>query len=266
MKEKVVIVTGSSQGIGKTAAIQLGQKGARVVLNGRNPEKLEKTRRELTELGLEVLAVAGDVSQTADCQKLIDTTIREFGQLDVLINNAGISVDAYPVEEIDPEVFASIVSVNLFGSVYPTQIAIPHLKKTRGSVLFIGSAAGIHGLPLHAAYSASKMSLTAVAESLRKEMKPFGVHVGLAYVGFTQNDPNKTVLDEHGNIIPLVSRSPLKPEPVEKVAARLIRMIEKRQFKRVFSGLGKLNYFMNRLFPGLVDRILYKNHLKEMRK
>lgn len=265
MKNKVVIITGSSMGIGKNIALQLGERGAKVVLNGRNQERLEKTHQELLAKGYEVIAIAGDVANYEDCTKLIQETIAHYGQLDALVNNAGIAAEG-TIESTEPHIFKKVMEVNYLGSIFPTKLALPYLKQNKGSVLFISSLAGIHGLPAFSLYSASKMSLTAVAESLKKEMTGTGVHIGIAYVGFTQNDPNKTIYQEDGKLTVLPKRSNVKVAPVDQIAARLIGIIERRQFKTVFSPIGKLLFYLNRLSPGLVGFILNRAYQKKQDK
>jgi len=265
LKDKVAIITGSSMGIGKTLAIQMAEQGAKIVLNGRNGERLAKTQLELEAKGFETLIAQGDVSKVEDCKEMIRKTVHHFGKVDVLVNNAGISMEG-PVDELNPAVFRKVMEVNYLGSVYPTQVALPQLKETGGSVIFISSAAGIRGIPNFAVYSSSKMALTALAESLRIELSRTKVHVGIAYVGFTENDPQKTIYNAKGKIIAQPKRDFIKAEPPEKVAQRIIQMIERRTFKRVFTGLGKLNAFMNRFFPSIVHTILQRNYWKRKKE
>ena len=265
MKNKVIIITGSSIGIGRKMAELLVAQGAKVVLNARNENRLLKVAKEFEKEGHQVLAVAGDVSKSEDCKRIVEETIKQFGQLDGLINNAGISTEG-EVGELDENIFRKIMEVNYLGSVYPTQAALPFLRKTKGSVIFVSSVAGIRGIPGYAVYSSSKMALTALAESLKIEEKQSGVHVGIAYVGFTENDAQKTIYDSNGKIIPQPARPGMKAEPVEVVAGRIIKMIERRQFKNVFTLLGKLNHFVNRLFPSLGDFILSRNYYKNTSK
>jgi len=252
---KVAIITGSSQGIGKALAEAMLAKGIRVVLNGRNGKKLEKARQYFFEKGHEVLAVQGDVSKVEDCERLIKDTVAHFGRLDILVNNAGIATEG-KVMETGPEVFRKAIEVNYLGSVYPTQFALPHIIENRGSVLFISSLAAIHGLPNFSIYSSSKMTLKGLAEALKIELKGKDVHIGMAYVGFTENDPNKTIIKADGKAEILPKRTEVKVEPVEKVAARLLRMIEKRTFKKTFTPMGKALVFFERLAPGIVEMIL----------
>jgi len=261
LTDKVAIITGSSIGIGRKMAEQMLEAGAKVVLNGRNEKRLMDAFKEFKKQDLPVIAVAGDVSKYEDCQRLIDESIKAFGQIDFLINNAGISMEG-TVEELNPDIFKKVMEVNYLGSVYPTKCALPHLKKADGSIIFVSSVAGIRGIPNHAVYSSSKMSLTALAEALRIELQETKVHVGVAYVGFTENDPQKTIYDSQGKIIPQPKRDFIKAEPVEKVAARIIRMAEKRTLKNVFTPLGKLNAIINRFLPFIVTKVLSNNYRK----
>ena len=262
MKNKVIIITGSSIGIGRKMAELLTAQGAKVVLNARNESRLLEVAKVFEKKGHDILAVAGDVSKPEDCKRIVTKTIEKYGQLDALINNAGISTEG-EVGDLDNDVFRKVMEVNYLGSVYPTQAALPFLRKTKGSVIFVSSVAGIRGIPGYAVYSSSKMALTALAESLKIEEKPRGVHVGIAYVGFTENDAQKTIYNSEGKIIPQPSRPGMKQEPVEVVAGRIISMIKRREFKNVFTLLGKLNNFFNRIFPFLGDFILSKNYHKK---
>ena len=231
------------------------ERGIRVVLNGRNGEKLEAARQYFLGKGHEVLAVRGDVSQISDCENLVEKTLERFGQIDVLVNNAGIATEG-KISETRPEVFQKAMEVNYLGSVYPTQFALPHLKKSKGSVLFISSLAAIHGLPDFSIYSSSKMTLKGLAQALKIELKGTGVHVGIAFVGFTENDPEKTIYKADGKLEILPRRNEMKLEPVEKVAARLLRMIDNRTHRKTFTPLGKLLDSLERISPTLVEKIM----------
>jgi short-subunit dehydrogenase len=240
-------------------AFEMAKRGAKIVLNARNPERLKKTHEDLLAAGYESIAVAGDISNTEDCRELIAATLEAFEKVDILVNNAGISTEG-TVEEMDPEVIRKVMEVNYLGSVYPTQAALPELRKTKGSLIFMSSLAALHGLPKYSVYSSSKMALTALAESLRIELDDSGVHVGIAYVGFTENDPEKTIFDKDGNVIPQPKRGFIKAEPSENVALRVIKMIETRRFKQYFTNLGKLNAFMKRYFPFVIESVLKRNY------
>jgi len=254
---KVVIITGSSMGIGKATAMLMGSKGAKLVINGRNPERLKKTEEMLRGHGYEVFAVQGDVSQVDDCQRLIAAAVEHFGRLDILVNNAGMSSRGL-FEELEPVVFRDMVDINFLGCVYTTRFAIPHLKESQGSVVFVSSVAGIRGLPETTMYCASKMALTSVAETLKIELAEYNIHVGILYVGITKNEADKQVIGKDGKLIPLKSRENSNASTPEEVARAIFKNIRKRKFKMILSGLGKLNFVANILFPRLVDRVLIR--------
>lgn len=254
-ENKVCIITGSSIGIGRQLANDILSQRGKVMLNARDEDRLQQVYQKLSIDGNDVSFFAGDVSDEVICRQLVDITIDHFGRLDVLINNAAITADGL-VEELSPTLFQKILNVNVVGSIQMTHFAIPFLKQSQGSVLFVGSIAGIHGLPGQSAYCTSKMALTAFAESLQAELSSFNVHVGLAYLGFTENDPQKSIYDLSGQIVPQPKRNIGRPAPVQKVALQLMEMIRKRKFKVVFSSLGKTLNWLNRLLPGMFQFIL----------
>jgi|AntRauTorckE5430_2_1112549.scaffolds.fasta_scaffold27116_2 NAD(P)-dependent dehydrogenase (short-subunit alcohol dehydrogenase family) len=259
---KVVLITGSSIGIGKKLAELLLAKGAQLVLNARNADRLQQTLSAFQAQGFDgLLAVPGDVSVSEDCTRLVQKTIGHFGRLDVVINNAGISAEG-DVGELSPQIFRKVTEVNYLGSVFVTQEALPHLRQSQGTVFFVSSIAAIRGVPGHAVYSASKAALKTLAEALRVEEEGHGVHVGIAFVGFTENDPQKAIYDKNGALVSQPVRDFIKQEPVEAVAARIIRMIEKRDSRKVFTLLGKLNSMANRFFPGVAGFVLRRSYHK----
>jgi short-subunit dehydrogenase len=260
-KDKVVIITGARQGIGKTLAFMLGNLGAKLIINDCKADGLERTKNELLGEGFKVLSVEGDVSKSEVCQTLITSTIDYFGKIDILINNAGMAAKG-SVEETDPDVFKTLVDVNILGSVYPTKYVLPYIKETKGSIIFISSLAGINGLPYNSAYSASKMALTALAESLKIELYKTKVHVGIAYLSFTENDPNKEMFNPEGKLVAVPKRSNYKVMPVTKTASVILQQIEKRKFKVIHSSLGKMNWFLNKVAPRLVEIIKIKSITK----
>ena len=211
--------------------------------------------------GWEVHAVQADVGNLEGCQHIIAETIRHFGRIDLLINNAGVNQRGR-LEDTRPEALRLVMDINYLGSLYMTRLALPQLKANQGGVLFISSVAGIHGLPLHGVYSASKMALTALAESLRMELAKMGVYVGIAYVGLTENETGKTIYNGAGEKVPKEDVDIMGLMPIEKVADGIIKMITQQKFKRVFSFLGKLNAILNRISPELVQFILTKAYLK----
>ena len=259
-KDKVVIVTGSSGGIGKELARQLLGFGGKVVLNGRNESRLRETQRELSEFG-ETAICAGSVAEEDVCRRLVRTAINCFGKLDVLINNAGVSMEG-EIENVSPSVFRNVIETNYLGSVFATQAAIPYLRETKGGVYFVSSAAAISGLPRFSVYSSSKMALRGLAESLRIELAGTGVYVGLGLLGFTENDPRKVILGPNGNTIPQPNRDFIPPQSVELTAKQILSAIERKKSKSVFTGFGKLMAAVQWLAPWLVRSLVSYQYRK----
>ncbi len=255
---KVVIITGSNQGIGKELAVQLGNYGAKVVINGRNKDKLTRVLKELHESNVEAIAFDGDISKQDFCEELVSKTVSHFGQLDVLINNAGMSAKA-SLEEGSLDFFKKVIDINLLGTAFASKFAIPHLKKTNGSLLFISSLAGIHGLPFFTSYSTSKMALTALAESLRVELHGHDIHIGTAYVGFTETSNDKTFYNAKGELEVLKKRENVKATPLSVTTDKIIRQIKGRKKSIYHSPIGKMNNILNRISPNFVEFFLKKS-------
>ena len=256
-RNKVVIITGSSKGIGKSLALKLSDLGAKVVLNGRDEHKLDQTYNEFINAGYDCLSVVGDVSIPDDCKQLIEKTILKFSSIDIIIINAGISAIG-DVSELNPETAKQVIDVNYLGAHYLSHFGIPHLKKTKGNLIFVSSLAGIRGLPGYSIYSSSKMALTSLAESLKIELNKYAIHIGILYLGFTENDVDKKMFDKDGILIPQKSDHNFKPASREKVILKILRSIEKRKFKTVLTPLGKTMYLINRFFPFLLE-LIFKN-------
>lgn len=259
LRGKVAVITGSSRGIGKAIALDLAKQGVSIVLNGRNQERLNEAKAAVEKIHTKVITVCCDVSAKNAGKNLIKSAVEEFGQLDILVNNVGVS-NRGNVGEVEPEVFEKVFASNLFGAVNPTIAAIPELRKTKGSVVFISSLAGIRGIPGMAAYCSSKMALRAVAESIRLEEKVNHIHVGLIFVGITQIEHNKEAISADGSMQTLEKRDGKKGvQSMGFVAGVVTKNIQKRKFIYTLTGIGKVNSFMQARFPMLVEKIILKN-------
>lgn len=255
---KVAIITGSSRGIGKAIAHELAQQGALIVLNGRNSERLNEAESLIKTVHDNVVAVCSDVSTVDGCQILINSAIETFGRIDILVNNVGVSMRGN-VADLNPEVFKTVFESNVLGTVYPTIPAIPHLRETKGSIIFISSLAGIRGLPGLSAYSSSKMALRAIAESIRIEEAKNNIHVGIIFVGITDIEHNKETVGPDGQMRVLESRKGKKVQTTEEVAKAVVKNISGRRFSSVLTPLGKLNAFLQSRYPWLVEKIIIAN-------
>ncbi len=263
--DKVSIITGSSRGIGKATAIELAKNGASVVLNGRDPARLKKAESEIREFSEKVLTVCCDVSIPDQAKALIDRTIDTFGRLDILINNAALSMRGN-FSDLKPEVFEAIFKTNVLGVVNSTIPALPHIRKSRGSIVFISSLAGIRGIPNQSAYCSSKMALRAIAESIRIEEIKSKIHVGLIFVGITENEFDKKVITPDGSLIELKESSPLKFHASNNVAKAILKNIRKRRFRTTLTGIGKTLAITQPIMPEFVEKVLVFSFKKNIRK
>ena len=227
-------------------------------MNGRNSSRLNETEQLLKSVHKHVIAVCSDVSTIEGCQQLIEQTINAYGKIDILVNNVGVSMRG-KVADLNPEVFKTVFESNVLGTVYPTIPAIPYLRQTKGSIVFISSLAGIRGLPGLSAYSSSKMALRAIAESIRLEEAEHNIHVGLIFVGITDIEHNKETIASDGSMRLIASRKDKKVQSTEEVAKAVLKNIDRRKYRSVLTPLGKLNAFLQARFPLFVERIILSN-------
>jgi len=252
---KVALITGSESGIGRETARELARQGAYVMLNGLRSEQLADTLRTFTEAGYVASACVADVTNFDACQRLIDQTILAFGQLDILVANASISMRAY-FNDLDIDVFRAVCDSNIYGTVYPLKAALPHLRATEGCVTFISSISSLNGIPSGSAYCAGKAAVSNLAHTLRLEWHNTGMHIGVIHLGFTANDPEKRVFAADGEPVPLAHRPPRWQMTQQEVAQAIARHIYRRRANTVLTGMGKLNATLSRFFPRLVDQIV----------
>ena len=268
--QKVFIITGASDGIGAEMARQLASRhgagigGIGLVLAARSQANLQAVADTCTGLGATCLVVATDVSVQSQCQELIDQTIKHWGRIDGLINNAGVSAQALfsDVKATDLHWYEQLMRVNLWGSVWCTHAALPHLKASRGSIVAVSSLAGLIGVPGRTAYSATKFAMTGFFEALRSELRSAGVSVTTAFPGVVLTDIRTHGLNAQGLT---AGSSGLKEDDamgVEECAALILRGMLQREREVVMTRKGKLGRFIKLLFPAVVERMAM-NALKD---
>lgn len=262
MKDKVVIITGGTSGIGKALAFSFGEKGSNVVITGRNQEALDETIRQLKQKGVNALGIRADVTLPEDNRLMAEEAIKTFGRIDVLINNAGISMRAL-FEEVDPEVIKKVMDINFYGAVYATRYCLPEIIRNKGSIIGISSIAGFRGLPARTGYSASKFALNGFLESLRTELLNSGVHVLTACPGFTASNIRKRSLTVDGSAQGESPREEEKMMTAEECAEHIYRATVRRKRTLVLTLQGKLAVFLNKWLPALADRLVYNVMKKE---
>lgn len=256
MKGKVVIITGASSGIGRALAKEYAKRGASLSIAARRIDLLNELKNELPDT--EILAIQTDITLENDCKKLIESTIQHYGRIDVLINNAGLSMRAL-FDDIELSAFKHVVDVNFYGTVFCTKYALPYLLSSKGSLVGIISVAGHVGLPARSAYSASKFAVRGFLDTIRLENLYTGLHVLVAAPGFTASEVRKSAITANGSPQGETPRAEEKMMSAEKCAYLIADSIEKRQRSLVLTFLeGKLSVFLSKYFPLLLDRLTYR--------
>ena len=262
-KDKVVIVTGASSGIGLASARKFASLGAKVILAARSVDKLEEISNELNEKfnsqssTAKVLCVKTDVTKEEDCKNLIEQTVKYFGKIDILINNAGISMRAV-FKDMDLKVMKSLMDTNFWGTVYCTKYALPYLLESKGSVVGVISTAGYVGLPARTAYSASKFAVRGFLETLRIEHLYDDLHVMIFAPGFTSSNIRNVALTADGSPQGETPRKEDRMMSAERVARIMARGIYRRRTHMVLTPLGKATLFANRNLPRVTDKMEYR--------
>lgn len=254
-KNKVVVVTGGSDGIGKALVEQFLNLGAKVATCGRNYDKFYQLQQ--VNAGKPLLVHTADVSIEQDCKNFIDAVIKTFGTVDVLINNAGISMRSM-FADVELETLRKVMDINFWGTVNCTKFCLPYIIKNKGTVAAVSSIAGYRGLPGRSGYSASKFAVNGWMEALRTELLQTGVNVMWVCPGFTSSNIRNAALNKEGKA---QGESPLEEGKLmtsEECALHIIKAIEKRRRTLVLTFTGKRTVFMNKFFPALADKLVHK--------
>ena len=261
-KNNVTIITGASTGIGEELVYRLADQGACLVLTARREAELErvaaKVRDRDTKAGAKAIIVSADVAIETDCKKIIDTAIHEFGRIDTLVNNAGMTMWAKFADIQDVSMLARIMQVNYMGAVYCTHYALPHLKASKGRIVGIASLTGLIGVPTRTGYAASKHAIRGFFDSLRIELEDDGVTVTMVYPGFVATGIRENAAGPDGK--------PAKIDPVNKddvmsvdeCTTLIVRAIEQRKREEVMTLKGKLGQWLKLIAPGVIDGIAKK--------
>ncbi len=257
-----VLITGGTSGIGRACALAFGRAGYQVAITGRDEAKLADTARALTAAGITNLAIRADVGDEAAAERAVQETVARFGGLHVLLNNAGISMRAR-FQDANLDVIKRLMQTNFFGTVFTTKFALPHLLRSKGSIVGISSIAGYRGLPGRTGYSASKFAMNGFLESLRTELLDQGVHVLTAAPGFTTSNIRQTALAADGSAQGESPRDEASMMSSEAVADEILKAVRKRKRTIVLTGQGKLVVFLNKLLPGLSDKLVLGHFRKE---
>ena len=261
-KDKVVIVTGASSGIGRATALEFARLGSKVVLAARSAEKLLALEQEITSMGAEALSCVTDVSIEDDCRKMVEKTIERFSTIHILINNAGISMRAL-FDAVDISVLKRIMDVNFWGTVYCTKYALPYLVGNRGSIVGVSSIAGFHGLPGRTGYSASKFAMHGFLETVRIENLKEKLHVMIIAPGFTASEVRMHALLADGSKQGNSPREEKKMMSPEYVARWIVKGIRKKKRNKIMTWSGRFIALLQRIIPASVDYSIYLEMKRE---
>jgi short-subunit dehydrogenase len=253
--ENVTIITGASLGIGSGLALKLADMGAQLALAARDVKKLEDVAAQCRQRGAKAIAVPTDITKQAQCADLIEHTLKEYGRIDTLINNAGLTMYARFDEIKDLTIFEQIMQVNYLGSVYCTYYALPHLKATKGRIVGISSLLGKTGAPTRIGYSASKHALVGFYDSLRIECARDGVSVTVVFPGFVMTGMRERALGADARPLGKRPSSETGLMPVDKCTQMTVKAITQRKRELVMTMRGKMGQWLKLIMPGLVDNI-----------
>ena len=254
-KDKVVVITGASSGIGRELAYRLASQGAKLSLAARDVERLEAVRVECEKRGGQAIVIPTDVTEQAGCESLMRKTVEVFAGIDILVNNAGISMWAYFDEVTDLSIFEKIMRVNYFGSVYCTHYALPHLKASHGQIVAVSSLTGKNGVPTRSGYAASKHAMVGFFDTLRIELADNGVDVTMIYPDFVATETRIRAFGPDGK--PL-GESPVREGEIMSVGKcvdLMLPAIQKRVRELVMTTRAKVGQYVKPFAPKLIDNI-----------
>jgi len=259
-ENKIVAVTGGSEGIGKALVEALLQRGAKVSTCGRNYDKLYHL--QTAAAGKPLMVKTADVSNESDCKNFIDETVKVYGGVDILINNAGISMRAM-FSETELETLRRLMDVNFWGTVYCTKFALPHILERKGTIAGVSSIAGYRGLPGRSGYSASKFAMNGWLEALRTELLDTGVNVMWVCPGFTASNIRNAAMNKDAKPQGELQLDEKKKKSAEKCAVHILHAVEKRKRTLVLTANGKQTVMVNKYFPELADKLIHKFFFKD---
>lgn len=257
-KDKTVLITGASSGLGAALALKFAQTGAKLALFALDEPGLRQTAESCVKRGAETITATGDVADPADCEKLVNATISRYGGLDYLILCAGISMWARFEEIKDLSLFQKLMNTNYLGAVNFTYYALPHLRQRRGMIVAITSIQGKIGVPLHTGYVASKHALQGFFDSLRTELAGSGVHILLVLPHWLRGtNLRKSAFGADGRALGETSaKHNSESIGLEECARAIMKAMRKRARELIIPSKLKLLPWLKLIAPRLLDHIV----------
>lgn len=249
-----ILITGASQGIGRSIALEAVKQGAKVLAVARQQDLLDELAAEVKAAGGHLETVAADVTSPADRQKMVDAATQKLGGLDVLINNAGIGSTGH-YSEVEFEHIRKIFEVNLFGLTETTRVFLPLLKKgVKPAIVNIGSIAGKRGIPARSHYASSKFAVQGFSEAIRAELAKDGIDVLVVSPGLTQTNFSKNMIEQKAK----VQLDHMRGMTSEDVAKATLKSIARGTNEKTLTLNGKLLVLVSKFLPRLADMISKK--------
>jgi len=255
LENKIVVLTGASEGIGRSLALRLAARHARLVLAARNQERLESLVKACSEAGAQAVAVPTDVTDPDQCKALIQATVDHFGGVDILIANAGATMWSRFDELEDLTIIERIMAVNYYGAVYCTKFALPWLKRSKGQIVAVASVAGMTGVPTRSGYSATKHAMVGFFDSLRIELADDGVAVTLVAPDFVVTEIHRRAFGATGQPLGKTPMQESRIMTADRCAELIVEATIKRKRLLITSRRGRLGRWLKLIWPGLIDRI-----------
>jgi NAD(P)-dependent dehydrogenase (short-subunit alcohol dehydrogenase family) len=261
-KDKVVLVTGGSRGLGRFVAEAFGAAGASVVIAARDPAGLEQAAAEMRSFGGDFLGLPADITQQEDVDRLFEQTVTRFGRLDVLVNNAGRTMRG-KVLDTTPEQFRDLLELNFIALVRCTRAAVPHLLEQRGHLVNIGSLAAKSAARWVGAYPATKFAVAAYSQQLRLELGEQGLHVLLVCPGPIARKGSRIYPLDGMHDLPARARGPgagvrTRPISPDKLAKAILRACQRRQPELIMPGRARYLFAVSQVWPSLGDWIVLR--------
>jgi short-subunit dehydrogenase len=266
-REKTVIVTGASSGIGKALALRLADEGAWLALAARNAQRLDALAVECQRRGGKAIAIPTDVADESQCRTLIQHTHTAYGRIDMVANNAGIDVLSKLEDLPDLHLFKQVIDVNFYGTVYCTYYALPYLKETSGRIVNISSLGGMLAIPLNTSYVASKFAMIGFSDSLRMELAKTGVSVTVICPYWVVTEFHERLLDKNGQPKGPSGRAIYTQKMMTAdQCAQLVLKAARQRKRQVVMRPGRLVIWLKLIAPGLTDRLIISAFLRPVAK
>ena len=254
IQNKVIVITGASEGIGAALAIKLAQ-GNTLVLAARRLEKLQEVGKQVVAAGGQVHCVACDVMEQAQCENLVEESVKAFGGIDMIVNNAGVSMHAWFEDITDLGTFERLFRVNVMSMVWITHKALPHIKKSKGLIVGVSSLAGKTGVPARTTYCTSKFAMSGFMEALRIELMGTGVDVCAIFPGVVDTEIRRNGLNPNGERAGVSGLREKGAMTVEQCVNEIVDAMAERKREWVMTAKGRLGLKLKPFVPAVIDKM-----------